>query len=243
MTRSAELLDGVRARGRGPSDQLGALVGMLGEHLARPTDQARRRLVPGGGEEVDVGEHLGAAQAAHGSRPRPRTRPGAARSSGRRTGGSPATRCTPRSRWRRSLPPPYMSSTSGMPPSVSRRPSSMRSRIASWSCSGMPSSMPMVRMGICAPRSPMKSNPRRTDQRVEAAGAELPDLRLERVDLPGREDPRQQAAVEVVGRRVLEDDRARGHLHAALDQLEHGALGRDVGLPVERAPRRRPRSG
>ena len=35
----------------------------------------------------------------------------------------------------------------------------MRSRIASWSCSGMPSSMPMVRIGICAPRSAMKSNP------------------------------------------------------------------------------------
>ena len=43
-------------------------------------------------------------------------------------------------------------------PSSIRKPSSRRSRIASWSCSGMPSSMPIVRMGICAPRSAMKSN-------------------------------------------------------------------------------------
>ena len=35
----------------------------------------------------------------------------------------------------------------------------MRSRIASWSCSGMPSSMPIVRIGIWAPRSAMKSKP------------------------------------------------------------------------------------
>ena len=35
--------------------------------------------------------------------------------------------------------------------------------------------------------------------------------------------------------RVLEDDGAGRQLHAALDQLEHGALARDVGLPVQRA--------
>ncbi len=35
----------------------------------------------------------------------------------------------------------------------------MRSRMASWSDSGMPSSMPMVRMGIWAPMSAMKSKP------------------------------------------------------------------------------------
>ena len=32
-------------------------------------------------------------------------------------------------------------------------------RIACWSSSGMPSSMPMVRMGISVPRSRMKSKP------------------------------------------------------------------------------------
>ena len=49
-------------------------------------------------------------------------------------------------------------------------------------------------------------------ERVEAAGAELADLRLERVHLPRGEHPRQQAAVEVVGRRVLEEDHARRDL-------------------------------
>ena len=35
----------------------------------------------------------------------------------------------------------------------------MCSRIAAWSSSGMPSSMPMVRIGISVPRSAMKSKP------------------------------------------------------------------------------------
>ena len=44
-------------------------------------------------------------------------------------------------------------------PSSILRPSSSVSRMASWSCSGMPSSMPITRIGIWAPRSPMKSKP------------------------------------------------------------------------------------
>ncbi len=40
-----------------------------------------------------------------------------------------------------------------------RSPASIWSRIASWSASGMPNSMPMVRIGIWAPRCVMKSNP------------------------------------------------------------------------------------
>ena len=36
---------------------------------------------------------------------------------------------------------------------------SLRSRIASWSASGIPSSIPIVRIGIWAPRSAMKSKP------------------------------------------------------------------------------------
>ncbi len=46
--------------------------------------------------------------------------------------------------------------TSSPSPSM-RRPASMRSRIATWSSSGMPSSMPMVSIGMIAPRSAMKS--------------------------------------------------------------------------------------
>ncbi len=44
---------------------------------------------------------------------------------------------------------------------------------------------------------------------------------------------RQQAPVEVVVRRVLEDDRPRRDLHPALDQLEDRALGRAVRAPVD----------
>jgi hypothetical protein len=39
--------------------------------------------------------------------------------------------------------------------------------------------------------------------------------------------------VQVVGGRVLEDERARGHLDVGLDELEQGALGRGVGAHVE----------
>ena len=73
------------------------------------------------------------------------------------------------------------------------------------------------------------------DQRVEAAGTELADLGLEVVDVPGGEHPGQQAAVDVVRRGVLEDDRARRQHDVGLDDLEQGALARDVGLPVLRA--------
>ena len=74
------------------------------------------------------------------------------------------------------------------------------------------------------------------DQRVEAAGAELAHLGLDRRHLAGGEHPRQQAPVEVVVGRVLEDDRPRRDLHAALDELEDRALGRAVGAPVDEAP-------
>ena len=54
----------------------------------------------------------------------------------------------------------------------------------------------------------MKSKPPGADERVEAAGAELADLRLDGVHLLRREHPRQQAAVHVVDGRVLEEDHA-----------------------------------
>ena len=82
---------------------------------------------------------------------------------------------------------------------------------------------------------PNKIEPARSHQRVEAAGAELAYLRLEIVDVPGGEDPRKQSAMEVVRRRILEDDRSGWQLHAALYELENRAFARDVALPVERA--------
>ena len=93
----------------------------------------------------------------------------------------------------------------------------------------------MTRIGIWAPRSATKSKRAAADQRIEAPGAELADLRLQRVHLLRREHPRQQAAVDRVDRRVLEDDDARRHLDVGLDQLEDRAPSRDVGLPVDEA--------
>ena len=71
-----------------------------------------------------------------------------------------------------------------------------------------------------------------TDERIEALRAELADLRLERGDAPRCEHPRQQAAVDRVGGRVLEDQRSRRHLDARLDELEDAAPTRDVLLGV-----------
>ena len=73
-------------------------------------------------------------------------------------------------------------------------------------------------------------------QRIEAAGAELAHLGLELLHAAGCEGARQQAAMEVVVRRVLEDDRAGRHLEGALgnllDELHDGALAGDVRRPI-----------
>ena len=49
------------------------LVWVVGQHLARPTDQPGRGLVPGAGHHREVREELFAAQAGR-CRSRPRTR-------------------------------------------------------------------------------------------------------------------------------------------------------------------------
>ena len=95
--------------------------------------------------------------------------------------------------------------------------------------------MPIVRIGICAPRSAMKSKRSAADERVEAPCAEFADLRLQLRHPPRREDPREQAAVDGVGRRVLEDEDPRRHLDVRPDELEDAALARDEGLRVEQA--------
>ena len=106
------------------------------------------------------------------------------------------------------------------------------SRIISWSSSGMPSSALITCIGICAPRSATKSNRPVPDQRVQALRAVLADLRLERVDLARREHPRQQLAVDVVNRRILENDRAGRDLDVGLDQFDDRAAGRAERLVV-----------
>ena len=64
------------------------------------------------------------------------------------------------------------------------------------------------------------------DQRIEHLGAQVADLGLEGVHLPGREDPGQETAVGGVDRRVLEDEHAGRQLDVHLDQLEDPALSR-----------------
>ena len=72
-----------------------------------------------------------------------------------------------------------------------------------------------------------------TDERVQAAAAELANLRLEGVHPPGREDPGHQAAADGVDGRILEDEPARRDLDVGLDQLDDGPAPRDVGVVVE----------
>ena len=91
----------------------------------------------------------------------------------------------------------------------------------------------MTRIGISAPRSCDEVEPVGADERVEAGGAELADLLLERVHPPRREDPRHQAAVHGVHGRVLEQHHARRQLHARLDDLEDVAPGVGERLPVD----------
>src|SRR5439155_26578753 len=57
-----DLLDRVRDQ-RAVLDELPPLVDMVTEHLARPADQSRGRLVARAGNDVDVREHLIARQA------------------------------------------------------------------------------------------------------------------------------------------------------------------------------------
>ena len=72
------------------------------------------------------------------------------------------------------------------------------------------------------------------DERIERAGRVVPHLGLNGRHAPRGEDAAHDAAVEVVVGRVLEDEHARRHLHLRLDDLEHRALGRAVGLPLDR---------
>ena len=150
-----ELLDGVGDQ-RAVRHQLAALVGMAAEDLAGEADQAGRRLVPGPGQQADVAEDLVVGQRAR--RARLVLELGVEQLGHQVVGGvlgAPGDvvgehlRLTRRRRTR----------SRARTPSSRRRPSSRRSRIASWSCSGMPSSMPMTRMGMNLPRSSMKSKP------------------------------------------------------------------------------------
>ena len=122
----------------------------------------------------------------------------------------------------------------GCPASV-RRLASVLSRTASWSCSGIPSSMPITRMGIWAPRSAMKSKPPAPTRGSRERTQNSRILRLELGHPPGREDPGQQPPVHRVDGRVLEDEHAGWHLDVRPDQLDDPATAGDERLRVEEA--------
>src|SRR4029434_10526530 len=48
-------------------DERAALIGIVGQHLARPADQLGGRFVSGAREDADVGEHLLSSEAARDS--------------------------------------------------------------------------------------------------------------------------------------------------------------------------------
>ena len=149
-----QLFDRVRYQ-RPIVDELAPLVGMLARGACPPTRSGAwsSRCRPRRPPSCRAAPRRESACAW--CRSRPRTRCAAARSSGRRRGARRASRCSRRtSRCRTSC----SSATSiGWPASV-RSVVSTPSRIASWSASGMPNSMPITRIGICAPKSAMRSN-------------------------------------------------------------------------------------
>ena len=73
----------------------------------------------------------------------------------------------------------------------------------------------------------------RTHQGIQAPPGELADLRFQRQHLARGEHPGQQVAVDVVDRRILEDQRAGRDLHTGLDDLEQCAATGDEGLVVD----------
>ena len=219
---------------------------MLGEHLAGPADQPGRRLVAGSGQEVDVAEDLVPGQPAASSPSRPRTRPGAARSSGRPRGAPPASRCTPRTplacpRLRRSC-----AGVRHACPLSRRRPSSMRSRMRLLVLLGdaeQHADGPHGHLGaeVADEVEPAAARPagRGCGRRTRGPWARWPFI------FRGVKTRESRLAVEVVAGGILEDDRARRDLDAALDELEDRALApscRSSSRP-SRARRRRSGSG
>ena len=213
-------------------DELPPLVRVVGQHLARPADEAGRGLVAGAGDDVHVREDLLARE--------PARRSGLVHELGVQHLGHQVVR-----------------GMLGAPIDVVGEHLAAREfvfgvphRLAGLGAQG--------RVGVVADRFLVllrdpeqhadhphrhlcaeirdEVEPARADERVEARCAELADLRFERVHLPRREHPRQQRSVHGVDRRILEDEDARRHLDVRLDQLDDAAPTGDVGLPVDESP-------
>ena len=219
-------------------DDLAALVRMVGQHLAGPADEPGGGLVAGPGDHGEVGEQLVAGEAA-----------------ARAVSSSNST-----------LSSSVMMSSDGCSTRQSTYSANMSPRrealVAVHRLAGLGAEVGvdlvphrlLVLLGD-AQQHPDHAHrhlgaevtdevePTGPDEWVERVGAELAHLRLERRDLPGREHPREEAAMDGVGRRVLEDHRPGRHLHARLDQLEDAAPAGDERVPVLAGPARRRRSG
>jgi hypothetical protein len=78
--------------------------------------------------------------------------------------------------------------------------------------------------------------PSGADERVQRPGAELADLRFERVHLPRREHSRHEAAMDVVARRILHEDQPGRQRDAGLDDLEGRPTPGAVDVPVDHCP-------
>ena len=111
----------------------------------------------------------------------------------------------------------------------------MWARIACWSSSGMPEEHADGAHGDLGAEIRDEVEAARPDEWVQRARRVVPDLRLDGRHALGGEDAAHDPAVQVVVRRVLEDEHARRHLDLRLDHLEHRALGRAVGLPLDQA--------
>ena len=94
-------------------------------------------------------------------------------------------------------------------------------------------SMPTTRVGMIVPEVGRKVEVAGADQRIEQLRAHRSDRRLQPGDLAGREHPRQQAAMDRVRGRILEDQRARREHDARFEQVECHASTRDERLPID----------
>src|SRR5579875_1499558 len=131
-----------------------------------------------------------------------------------------------------SAPKVGFSATGIASPAFVRRLRSAISLTAGWSASGMPKSMPMTRMGTKIRDEVKLSYPH---QRVERRRAKLTDLGLQRSDAPRREHAREQGAMYIVHRRILEDQSAWRKIDVRLDQLENASLSRDEAFGIHEA--------
>ena len=209
-----------------------SLIRILGEQLARPSDEAGRRLVSGSAQETDIAEDLVAGECAD---------------------RSVAVGELGREQFRDQVvgrirgPPVDVLRVVGGAEVLRRGGDGHDALLQAEALVDLVPKCLLVLLGdaqqhadrahrdLCAQvRDEIEAA--LPDEGVESPGRIPAHLRLDRSETPGREHAAQEPAVQVVIRRVLEDEHARRQLDARLDDLDDGALGRAVGLPLDAAP-------